>query len=282
MNRWQFAFGRRWISYLVLALVFAAACIGLSRWQVSRLDEARTANRLIDSNFHATPVSLESALPSLNSYSAEQQWKQVTASGRYLVENSILVRNRPMNGQPGFEMLSPLQLDDGRVFVVDRGYLPTGSAQDRPDSIPAPPSGPVTVTARLQAGEPRLAGRNDTARELATINLPDVQQRIGKATFTGAYGLLVSETPAASIRPVASKEPQLDEGLHISYAIQWVIFAIMGLFGLWYAMRQEYRMRNADDPQEQLRTERKARKQKAKTPTDSDIEDSILETTTRR
>lgn len=279
MNRWRFALSRRWFGYLALAVVFAAVCVALSQWQIARLNETRTANELVDRNYHSTPIALDSALPSLTSYSARQQWKQVTLTGTYLTDEQVLVRNRPLNGQPGFEVLDPLLLADGRVFVVDRGYVPIGNTQDRPDSIPSPRSDTVTVVVRLRAGEPTLSGRSDTQGELATIHLPDVAKLVGKPTYTGAYGLMVSESPAAATRPTAMQKPELDEGLHISYAIQWVIFGIMAFFGLWYAIRQEYRMRNVDDPEEHQRARVRERKKRTGPRSDSEIEDEILETT---
>lgn len=279
MNRWRFALSRRWFGYLALAVVFAAVCVALSQWQIARLNETRTANELVDRNYHSTPIALDSALPNLTSYSARQQWKQVTLTGTYLTDEQVLVRNRPLNGQPGFEVLDPLLLADGRVFVVDRGYVPIGNTQDRPDSIPSPRSDTVTVVVRLRAGEPTLSGRSDTQGELATIHLPDVAKLVGKPTYTGAYGLMVSESPAAATRPTAMQKPELDEGLHISYAIQWVIFGIMAFFGLWYAIRQEYRMRNVDDPEEHQRARVRERKKRTGPRSDSEIEDEILETT---
>ena len=282
MNRWRFAVSRRWFGYLALAIVFAAICVALSQWQVARLHETRAANELVDRNYHSTPRGIASVLPTLTSYSPKQRWMQVELTGSYLAEDQMLVRNRPLNGQPGFEVLDPLLLADGSVFIVDRGYLPIGNKQDRPDRIPPAPSGTVTVIVRLQAGEPTLAGRSDTPGELATIHLPDVARLVGLPTYTGAYGLMVSESPAADSRPTAKPQPQLDEGLHISYAIQWVIFGIMAFFGLWYAIRQEYRMRNADDPDEQERVEEQERKKLTKPRSDSEVEDEILETIPHR
>ena len=282
MNRWRFALSRRWFGYLALALVFAAICVGLSQWQVARLNETRTANELVDRNYHSVPVALDTALPTLTSYSPRQQWKQVVLTGTYLTDEQVLVRNRPLNGQPGFEVLDPLLLANGRVFIIDRGYLPIGNKQDRPDRIPSPRGGTVTVVVRLQGGEPTLSGRSDARGELATIHLPDLAKLVDKPTYTKAYGLMVSEIPAAAARPTAMPQPQLDEGLHISYAIQWVIFGIMAFFGLWYAIRQEYRMRNVDDPEEQQRAEVRERKKLTKPRSDSEIEDEILETSGTR
>jgi cytochrome oxidase assembly protein ShyY1 len=239
MSRWGFAFSRRWLGYLALAIVFAAICVALSEWQVARLNETRAANDLIDRNYHSTPAPVGEVLPTLRSFSAGQEWRKVTLSGSYLVDKQLLVRNRPFNGEPGFEVLDPLLLSDGSVFIVDRGWVPTGNKQDRPDNIPEPRSGQVSVIVRLQASEPSLPNHSDLPGEVATIRLPDVARLVGKPTYTGAYGLMVSESPSAGSRPTAMPEPVLDEGLHISYAIQWVLFGIMAFFGLWYGVRQE-------------------------------------------
>jgi cytochrome oxidase assembly protein ShyY1 len=277
VNNWRFALSRRWFGYLAMAVVFAAICVGLSHWQVARLDETRTANQLISRNYNSTPAELSDELPTLTSYSPRQEWRQVTVTGRYLLDSQLLVRNRPLNGQPGFEVLDPLLLPDGRVFVVDRGYVPTGNHQDSPDVIPEPRSGTVTVTVHLQAGEPNLAGRSGVKGQLATVHLPDVAKLVERPTYTRAYGLMISETPAAATIPAPQPQPELDEGLHISYAIQWILFGVMAFFGLGYAIRQEYRLRNADDPEERERAEDRAQRRLAKPRSDAEVEDEILE-----
>jgi cytochrome oxidase assembly protein ShyY1 len=273
---WRFALTRRWAGYLVVTLVFAGVCIGLSKWQVDRTAEARAGNALIDRNFHSTPQPIDDVLPTLTSYSAKQEWTQVTLTGHYLADDQLLVRNRSFNGTPGFEVLNPLELPNGKVFVVNRGFLPTGE-HNVPDVIPQPKSGTVTVIVRLKQGEPNLQGRTPTKGQLPTVRLPDVAKVVGKPTYTGAYGLMVSESPSAATRPAAFAEPTLDEGLHISYAIQWVLFIVMAFFGLGYAIRQEYRLRNADDPEEQERAEERARRKAERPRSDSDIEDELLD-----
>ncbi len=281
MKAWRIALTRRYLGYLALAVVFAVACVALSHWQVDRLDETRRANQLVERNFDSAPVPLAQVLPSLTSYSASQEWKQVTVSGRYLLDEELLVRNRPLDGNPGFEVLDPLLLDDGTVFVIDRGFVPTGNHQDLPDSIPRPASGRVTVVARLQASEPTFDNQTAGKGQISTIHLPRVAQLVGKPTFTRAYGLMVHETPSASTTPRPQPKPQLDEGLHISYAIQWILFGIMAFLGLGYAIRTEYRARNADDPVEKERAAERERRRAAKPRSDAEVEDELLDSAHR-
>ncbi|TFB54969.1 MULTISPECIES: SURF1 family protein [unclassified Cryobacterium] len=277
MIGWKFAFTRRWAGYLALTILFAAVCSGLGLWQLARRSDALSEMSKVETNYAADPVPLAEALPGLDAFSASQKWLPVVMTGTYLTDDELIVRNRPLNINPGFEVLTPLLLADGSVFIVNRGWLPTGQTPDAPASVPTAPSGVVTVTARLKAGEPSLAGRSATGDQIATINLDEVSTRLDLPTYTGAYGLMASEQPTPDERPVAVTRPVKDEGPHLSYAFQWFVFALMGFVGLGWAIRQEYRAVNFDDPDERVRAAERARRQAAKPRSDSEIEDELID-----
>ncbi|WP_213814774.1 SURF1 family protein [Glaciihabitans sp. dw_435] len=286
MNGWRFALQRRWFGYLGAAIIFAIACILLSMWQVGRRDEAVDAINLINRNYDSQTQPIDDVLKTPTAFSPSQTWKPVLVTGTYLVDRQLLVRNRPYNGDAGFEILTPLQRADGSIFIVDRGWVVGGAEQDLPDTVPTPPSGTVSVVVHLKPGEPNLPGRSAPAGQVATINLPTVAGKLDATTYTGAYGLLITETPAAAGQmPSPAVKPELDEGPHLSYAIQWVVFAVFGFFGLGYALRTEYRIRNADDPEERERArerDRKAREKSERAPSDSEVEDAMIESAARR
>lgn len=276
---WRFAFSKRWLGYLAFAIAFAIACGFLSNWQLARSKEAAAANALIAANFDSRPVPLTDELPTLSAYSKSQEWTRVTVTGTYEPDRQLLARNRPLNGNPGFEVLTPLRTADGSLFIVDRGWVPTGNDSDDPDQVPAPPSGTVTVVARLKASEPAISGRTASGNQVGTIQLSVVKEKLdGADVYTGAYGLLDSESPAPATAPTptVSAPPTQDEGLHWSYMIQWIIFALIGFFGLGYALVTEYRKRNEHDPAEQARAAERARKRALKR-TDADVEDELLD-----
>ena len=277
MSAWRFALTRRWAGYLTLAIVFAIVCVFLCMWQLSRRAEARAEIDRIDANYSSEAVPIGDALADLESFDVKQKWKPVEVTGTYLTDQQTLVRNRPYNGSPGFEVLVPLQLADGSVFIVDRGWVAPGERQDSPDQVPDAPSGTVTVTARLKAGEPTLPGRSAPAGQIATVNLPDMAQRVGEPTYTGAYGLLVDEDPSPADRPLAAAKPARDEGPHLSYAFQWLVFALFGFIGLGYALVQEYRVVNADDPDEIVRAEERRIKRERRVKSDAEVEDELLD-----
>ena len=277
MSNWSFAISRRWFGYLALVIVFAIVCCLLGWWQLNRRAEARAEIDRVDGNYSSEPVPLGDVLERLDSFTIDQKWTPVTMTGTYLRDEQLLVRGRPLNGNAGFEVLTPLQLDDGTVFVVDRGWVAPGSAQDYPDFIPEAPAGEVTVQARLKAGEPSLPGRSAPAGQVATIQLDEIEDLVGEATYTGAYGLMMNESPAAADALTAIPKPARDEGPHLSYALQWFVFAIMGFFGLGWALRQEYRTVNAEDPEEQERARLRKKKDDERARTDAEIEDALLD-----
>jgi len=264
---------RRWGAYLALVIVFAIACGLLSWWQWARRAEALAEGKLVTDNYESAPVAIDTLLPQLGSWKAGEEWRPVELHGHYLTDHQLLVRNRVFNANPGFEVLVPFQLDDGRVFIVDRGWLPIGGQQDTPDHVPAAPAGEVTVVARLQQSEPVLPGRTAPHGQIPEINAAEAAKLSGTTgtSYTGAYGLLASETPAPAERPVAVQEPVIDEGPHLSYAIQWIAFAVLAFFGLVWAYRREKRINALPAAQ------REAARAPRQRSSDSDAEDAILD-----
>jgi cytochrome oxidase assembly protein ShyY1 len=267
----------RWRKPLALAIVFAIGCALLSWWQFARRAETAQANALVVANYNAEPRPLGNVLHGLGDYSSDQRWLQVQVTGTYLVRDQLLVRDRQLGSNPGFEVLTPLRLPDGDVFVVDRGFLNVGTKQDRPDTVPAPPSGTVTVVARLQANEHAIPGRSAPAGEIPSIDLGSVAKDVGAPTFTGAYGLMVSETPPAATNPIPLAPPSFgdDEGTHLSYAIQWILFALIAFFGLGWSVRRS--LRDAGDPDILEADERAEARRRTRAPTDEAVEDSLLD-----
>ncbi|RLK49578.1 SURF1 family protein [Microbacterium telephonicum] len=239
----------RWGGYVAFAVVFAIACAWLSHWQFDRNAGREEQLSLIATNYDADAVALDELIPPGDEYSPGLQWHPVTLVGEYLPDDTLLARNRAHGGTSAFEVLVPFRTDDGRVVVVDRGWIPPGADQALPDEIPAPPSGETTVVVRLKTGEPLpSSGRSAPEGQVPTINVPLIAEAIdaGDDVLAGAYGLLVSEDPAPAASPQPLEAPSDDPGPHLSYAIQWILFAVMGFVFIWYMIRTEIRHRRED------------------------------------
>ncbi|MFT4219526.1 MAG: SURF1 family protein [Microbacterium sp.] len=267
----------RWTAYIGIAVVFAAACAFLSHWQFSRNAERSQQLELVAANYDAKPVSLETLIPEGAALSPGDKWHPVQLTGEYLVDQQLLVRNRPHGGTVAYEVLVPFRLDNGRVFLVDRGWVSPSDDAERPGDIPAAPTGEVTVVARLQEGEPLpVSGRGAPEGQVPTINLPLVAEALGadgERLETSAYGLLVSEDPAPASRPNELASPSDDPGPYLSYAIQWILFATMGFVFIGYVIRSERKHRR-EDAQPEHKPKRRDR--------DMEDEDALLDAAPRR
>jgi len=276
----------KWLGYLGVVVVFAIICAFLAHWQWSRHEEKMAVVHQLEQRYDAAPVPLQEAVPTLGAYDPGLEWQPVTMTGRYLEDETLLVRNRPLNGQPGFEVLVPFQVSGGDVFVVDRGWVPTGNAQDAPDLVPAPPSGEVTVVARVKPGEPAVGDRTGVpgTNQIATIQLSEVQARVDGDIYSGTYGLLASEDPAPAEAPVKSSAPEIDTGLNLSYFVQWIMFAVGAFAFLFYVFRQERRNReldeadeSGDDSRDGRRGAEAKRRAAARPRADHEVEDELLD-----
>jgi len=270
---------RRWIGYLALVLVFAAACALLSWWQFSRNAEAQERIREVADNWDAAPVPISALLASPDaSLDRRDTWTPMTLTGSYDTAHQLLVRTRPspVTGEVGYDVLVPLVLDSGDVVIIDRGWIPDGdSSAETPDSVPAAPSGDVEVTARIKVGEPGVPGRSAPSGQVATIELPLIADLIGRAgdTYTGAYGVLASEAPSAATGTLTPR-PQPDPGPYLSYAIQWILFAAAAAFALIWTFVNERRVRRMTPEQRaaELRRRRERRRDR-----DAADEDALLD-----
>ncbi len=280
---WSFLRSWRWVGYASMLLIFSIACVLLGNWQFDRRAEARAEIDRLDANYGSPATPLADELPELDSFTEDtQKWRTVSVTGEY-VGDPFLARNRPGPEGVGSDLLHALETTDGRIFFVDRGWLPVdGGAVDRGDvgvaDLPAPPSGTVQVEARLRASEPSIAGRTSDGITVASIELPELARLSDTEgeTYTGAYGMLVTESPATE-HGVLPAEPERDEGPHLSYALQWYVFILIAAIGVAIAARSEYRTRNAESQVVQDQDRRAEARRTRRGPTDSDIEDALLD-----
>lgn len=289
---YRFLFSSKWLGYLLLAAIFAAACVGLGRWQMDRRAETLAEINRVTSNYSATPVPFAEVKDQFSALAADREWTQVELRGSYDVDGQRIVRNRPLNGQPGYEVVVPFRVETGETVVIDRGWLPIGNNNPgRPDSVPAPPQGTVTVVARLRPAEPDLQ-RGAPDGQLASIDLTAYSRQLGYPVLTGAYGQLASESPAAADMPFPFPKPSTDEGTHLSYSLQWFAFGVLMFIGFGYAARQQARNAAIDAEDAEAQgvdpdggamhssgpvNRRRPASRKRKNPTAEEEEDAILD-----
>lgn len=255
----------RWLGILALTVVFAIACCSLGAWQWMRREEALAAIDRLESNYDRTPQALADVLEFPTSYEVDEQWTPVTVSGRYLVDETLLLRGRVRDGEVGFQVIVPFQTEAGTILFVDRGWLGPGASPDAPAATPETPTGTLTIVVRLRADEGPITGRGAPEGQIASVDLAVLAESFDAPVYTGAYGLLATEDGAEPTDVAVAVRPVLDEGPHLSYCLQWFVFAAMGFIAFGWALRREALGDDRPPPSRRRR------------PTDAEIEDDILD-----
>ncbi len=211
-----------WVRAALLAVLLCAVCVLLGRWQWGRHEDRVAVAERIERNYDAEPADLPAVVPDpAAALPPGAEWRPVRLVGNYLPERTVLVRNRPLGGVYGYEVVVPFRpADGGPVLLVDRGWVPNGASGARPDAVPAPPAGTVTVVARLRPTEPPLDRAPPPGQELR-IDVPRITAALGLPAVAGSYGVRASEEPQPADAPRPLRRPDGDLGSHLAYAVQW-------------------------------------------------------------
>ncbi len=256
-----------WLGWFSLVLIFTIACVLLSKWQFDRQAEVVETNSRIAASYAAEPKALEEILSTKQPWETSLEFRSVLVSGLYIPEESYLVRNRPYNAYPGFLQLVAFRTDGGSVIWVERGWLPTGSKSDSPDDVPLVDSVHRQLTLRLRPSEPSL-DRTAPSGQLSSIDLESASSNLDSTeTYTQAYGRLIDEYPQLPAGQRIGK-PELSEGNHLSYAMQWILFGLMAIGAVIWTLSQE-RRRKMGLPPRRLKMLNKDK--------DAEVEDKILD-----
>ncbi|WP_333563696.1 SURF1 family cytochrome oxidase biogenesis protein [Mycolicibacterium sp. BiH015] len=246
MRRWAFLLRPQWLALFVVVLAFAYLCFTvLAPWQLGKNTKTSRENAQISRSLEADPVPVTTLLPQQDSAAPDEQWRRVTATGRYLPDAQVLARLRLIDGDPAFEVLVPFAVDGGPTVLVDRGYVRPVAGSAVPP-IDAPPAGTVTITARLRDSEglarDKAPFEADGGTQVYSINIEQISSLTG-VPLAGSYLQLVDGQPGGlGVIPL----PHLDAGPFLSYGIQWIAFGIIAPIGVGYFVYSEIRIRRRE------------------------------------
>jgi len=223
------------IALHLFTIVLVVVMILLGFWQLRRHEERATFNAAVRERSQEAPRTPDDIL-ALDPDVTNLEWYPVIAQGTYLADEDLLLVNVSQDGRAGVDPVSVLQLADGRVLVVNRGFIPLT------ETAPAPPRGEVTVIGRLRASNERKRGElSDAAtgnlREIQRIDLDRLSTQLPGPVLPFYVDLLVS-TPADD--PMLSRvaDPALTIGSHLSYTGQWWIFSLCAVIAWVFIVRR--------------------------------------------
>jgi len=229
--------GRTYWSFIAVAIVLAAVFVRLGVWQLERLSERRSVNEERVVRLAAAPLDEAVDLPADRVF-----WRRVTLTGVFDYDREVVLFGRARNGVPGVHVATPLRVADTLAVLVLRGWLPAADGisaelgSGRPGggrtqwqeeetvqgtALPYPPAGSTGTIEREIDGAEHLVTR---------LLEPETLRGRLPYSIAGWYMLGGGEPPPGStLRIVPS--PELSDGPHLAYAIQWFAFAIIAVVG---------------------------------------------------
>ncbi|HEX9977527.1 MAG TPA: SURF1 family protein [Acidimicrobiia bacterium] len=217
----------RWLVAHVVAIVFVIAFVMLAFWQIRRLEDRRDFNHSVEQALATDPVDIGDA--------PAEGYVRVIATGVYDPSMETLTL-RSLEGTSGYHVLTPLVLADGTGVLVDRGWVPI-SYDTPPVGGPAAAStGEVRVTGILWPSEHQ--GIPDALPGTLRAIDPAVVDAFTPYPMRSTYLVLQAADPALGELPVPPEPPELSDGPHLGYAVQWFLFAGVVIVGYPILLRR--------------------------------------------
>ncbi|WP_217235823.1 SURF1 family protein [Streptomyces sp. AC555_RSS877] len=248
---YRFLLSRQWVILTLVALLLIPTMIRLGIWQMHRYEERTARNQLVSAALSADPVPVERLTSPGHTVTTGERYHNVTAKGRFDTDDEVVVRRRTnSDDEVGYHVLTPFVLTDGKVLLVNRGWIPAnGPSQTAFPKIPAPPGGLITVTGRLMPDETTAAsGIKDLKglpdRQIMLINSAQEARRLGVQVL-GGYVVQTAPEPKGDTPELIGSPGSEDAALNYAYAIQWWLFAAGVPVGWVVLVRRERRDRQA-------------------------------------
>jgi cytochrome oxidase assembly protein ShyY1 len=246
--KYRFLYRPSWVFLHVTVVAAIVLMINLGLWQYSRYGERIDFNKIVSARIDAQPKQLQSLLTELGTDGIEAsdlEWLNVSVSGTYLDDQTLLAVNRSQEGISGVDPLTPFLIggssidgDSGdQVVLVNRGFITQTTA------TPKAPDGPVQLIARVRVSESRRFGElsdptTGKLSEVINIDLPRLSQQI-KNLNTEIYLEVLDSQPKDSPTIARIADPVLSTGSHLSYTAQWFIFSIFVAAGWVVVVRRK-------------------------------------------
>lgn len=232
----------RWVLLGVLVICLSVAFVSLGRWQLDRLQQRQNSNGSVIANENAPVVDWATIFT--RPIVEADQWQRVSVTGSFDPDptHSYVVRYRSNAGATGWEILSPLRTDAGTI-LISRGFAERPSGQDFPRVAPPVPAGQVTIVGYVRRNEMGGAEAITPADGAVRLINSDAAAGVLGYPLVNGYISAITITPPGSGGLVAVSPPELTEGSHFSYAMQWFAFSVIAGLGLVVLIRSDLRER---------------------------------------
>lgn len=219
----------------LVAILLVAGCLWASQWQYHRGQDRSARNATVEAHIEIPAVELTL----LKSDVKKNEWRAITTTGTFDDKQQILLRNRYFEGKYGYAVLTRFTTTSGDSIWIDRGWVAAGASATIAPETPQVPAGIVSITARLRLDSSLPSGsffalplnRDDDLVSQLNAQSGQPSENYYLDLISGS---LPSLTPAA-----ASGIPSLSDGPHLAYAVQWILFAGLALYGRYLIRKMD-------------------------------------------
>jgi surfeit locus 1 family protein len=210
----------------IIALGLVLLCIWAANWQYTRGIDRHARNNVIEERIAQSPIELSAR----DADPVNNEWQSVSTNGRFDSNQQILLRNRYSEGKYGYEVLTLFTSNSGEKFWVDRGWVQAGATATTPPEVTKVPEVDVSITGRfrLDSSLPRgsfFALPGDGQGLVSELN---AQSQLDTEKF---YIDLLSGSDPSLTPAVPAQLPPLSDGPHMAYALQWLFFGGLIVYG---------------------------------------------------
>ena len=234
----------RWALLIAFVAVLGAVFVNLGEWQLDRLAQRKERNATTIGNEQKPVQPYQAVFTHL--ITDADQWQRVEARGTFDADHQFVVRYRSNGDADGYEVVTPLRTATGAV-LVDRGFIPLEHGARIPSVAPAPPTGEVTIVGHVRRSEKgRRGATTPVANQMRLINSDAIAATLPYPIASGYIGLLTIEPEQpGGFQPIPL--PELSEGPHFWYAVQWFMFTAIAAAGIVVFIRSDLRARREED-----------------------------------
>ena len=221
-----------WIISHIFVVALLVSTVNLGFWQLRRFDERKANNAQIKETTGREAVAVNNL--SIDKLDKTQSYTPATARGTFDEDRQVYLINRSRDGVPGVEVINSFTLETDPVsyVVVNRGYLPRKVFNEGESEIWKPSSKVLEIEGFIMI--PFLDGKLQ-GDEINRIDIDLLSDEWG-VSLLPIY--LQQNQQTSNDWPVQMKPPELTEGSHLSYAVQWFIFTLIGLVGYPLVLRR--------------------------------------------
>lgn len=210
----------------LIALILIAGCLWASQWQFQRGIDRHDRNAKIETQLKLSAIEISAIDRNFSDY----EWRTITARGKFDPTKQILLKNRYFEGVYGYEVLTRFTTVDSRSLWVDRGWVKAGKDALTAPIVIAAPVEEVSIRARLRLDRSLPQG--------AFFALPasggGMISKLNAQTDSNSEGFYLDLLSGStnSLTPIVPAQiPELSDGPHLAYALQWIFFAGLVIYG---------------------------------------------------